>query len=121
MGFNFIITPSPIILEIIRFWCSYNAHKKQSRDDYFFYKTGEEFAKMLGMSEKTFWKVIRILKKQGLIEISKDTNHYGKINIYTLTQKYFEMAGISTITKLEKEILFSNNRVIIMFIFYSKK
>ena len=103
-----------IILEMIRFWCSYNAHKKQSWDDYFFYKTGEEFAKMLGMSEKTFWKVIRILKKQGLIEISKDTNHYGKINIYILTQKYFEMAGISTITKLEKAILFSKKKEVIL-------
>ena len=103
-----------IILEIIRFWCSYNAHKKQSRDDYSFYQTGEEFAQMIGMSEKTFWKAINVLKKQGLIEISKDTNHYGKINIYTLTQKYFEMAGISTITKLEKAILFSKKKEVIL-------
>ena len=53
-----------IILEIIRYWCRYNAHKKQSRRDYSFYQTGEEFAQMLGMSKKTFWKVINILKKQ---------------------------------------------------------
>jgi biotin operon repressor len=103
-----------IILECIRFWCRYNAHKKQSRDDYFFYKTGEEFAQMLGMCEKTFWKAINILKKQGLIEINKDTNHYGKINLYTLTQKYFELAGYSTITKLEKAILFPKKKEIIL-------
>lgn len=103
-----------IILEIIRYWCRYNAHKKKSQRDYSFYQTGEEFAQMLGMSKKTFWKVINILKKQGLIEISKDTNHYGKINLYTLTQKYFEVAGISTITKLEKAILFSKKKEVIL-------
>lgn len=103
-----------IILEIIRYWCSYNSHKKQSREAYSFYKTGEEFAKMLGMSEKTFWKVVGILKKQGLIEIIKDKNHYGKINLYTLTQKYFELAGCSTMTKLEKVILFSKKELVIL-------
>lgn len=95
-----------IILEIIRFWCSYNAHKKQSRTDYSFYKTGEEFSKQLGLSKATYWKIIAILKKEGLIETLKDENHYGKINIYILTPKYFDLAGLSTITKLEKAILF---------------
>ena len=97
-----------IILEIIRYWCSYNAHKKQSREDYSFYKTGEEFAKQLGLSKATYWKIIAILKKEGLIETLKDENHYGKINLYILTQKYFDLAGFSTITKLEKAILFPN-------------
>jgi DNA-binding MarR family transcriptional regulator len=95
-----------IILETIRYWCSYNAHKKQSRDAYSFYKTGEEFAKQLGLSKATYWKIIAILKKEGLIETLKDENHYGKINIYILTPKYFDLAGLSTITKLEKAILF---------------
>ena len=95
-----------IILEMIRFWCSYNAHKKKSRADYSFYKTGEEFSKQLGLSKATYWKIIAMLKKEGLIETLKDENHYGKINIYILTPKYFDLAGLSTITKLEKAILF---------------
>lgn len=96
-----------IILEMIRFWCRYNAHKKKSRADYSFYKTGEEFSKQLGLSKATYWKIIAMLKKEGLIETLKNENHYGKINLYILTPKYFHLAGLSTITQLEKAILFS--------------
>ena len=102
-----------MILEYIRYWCRYNVQKKNDHRAYSVYKTGIELACLFSISLATLWRVIGMLQKEGFIEIDKNNNHYGKINVYRLTKKYFDFVGLTTITRLEREIFFPNKEDVI--------
>jgi hypothetical protein len=102
-----------MILEYIRYWCRYNVKKKDDHRAYSVYKTGIELACLFSVSKATLWNVIGILQKEGFIETNKSNNHYGKINVYRLTKKYFDFVGLTTITRLEREIFFPNKEDVI--------
>ena len=97
-----------MILEYMRYWCRYNVQKKDDHRAYSVYKTGIELACLFSVSKATLWNVIGMLQKEGFIETNKSKNHYGKINVYRLTKKYFDFVGLTTITRLEREIFFPN-------------
>lgn len=102
-----------MILEYMRYWCRYNAQKKDDYRAYSVYKTGIELAILFSVSRATLWRVIGLLQKEGFIEFDKSKNHYGKINVYRLTKKYFDFVGLTTITRLEREIFFPNKEDVI--------
>jgi hypothetical protein len=97
-----------LILEFIRYWCEYNVKKTNDHSAYSIYKTGHDLSRIFGLSETTIWKVIKVLMTTGLIALKKDNNNYGKINYYTLTKKYFDVAGLKTISRIEREIFYPN-------------
>lgn len=102
-----------MILEYMRYWCRYNVQKKDDHLAYSVYKTGIELAILFSVSKATLWRVIGLLQKEGFIEFDKSNNHYGKINVYRLTKKYFDFVGLTTITRLEREIFFPNKEDVI--------
>jgi hypothetical protein len=102
-----------MILEYMRYWCRYNVQKKDDHRAYSVYKTGIELACLFSTSRATLWRVIGLLQKEGFIEFDKSKNHYGKINVYRLTKKYFDFVGLTTITRLEREIFFPNKEEVI--------
>ena len=48
--------------------------------------TGRCIAKDLSISQKTYWKYLKKLKNEGIISISKETDHYGKTNVYIVNE-----------------------------------
>ena len=97
-----------IILEEIRYWAIYNVHKKQDHSAYSLYRTGKEFARLLGISERNYWECIKIIKEDGVITKGELRDYCGMMNIYFITQKYFEVAGLETISRVEREIFYPN-------------
>jgi hypothetical protein len=102
-----------LILEFIRYWCKYNVKKTNDHSAYSIYKTGYDLSRIFGLSETTIWKVIKVLMTAGLIALKKDNNNYGKINYYILTKKYFDVAGLKTISRIEREIFYPNKEDVV--------
>ena len=103
-----------IFLEEVRTWSNRNAMRKsQTMDDYLMEKAGIDLAEKFGWSEKTHYVIIKKLKDKGLLKVGKSyekdkrnrkTERHYRINQYSPTIGYFEIAGKEVMTLLERKL-----------------
>jgi hypothetical protein len=103
-----------VFLEEVRTWSNRNAMRKsQTMNDYLMEKAGIDLAEKFEWSERTHYAIIKKLKNRGLLKVGKSyekdkknrkTERHYRINQYSPTMGYFEIAGKEVMTPLEREL-----------------
>lgn len=103
-----------VFLEEVRTWSNRNAlRKSQTMDDYQMEKAGIELAEKFDWSERTHYAIIKKLQKKGLLKVGKSyekdrdnrkTEKHYRMNQYSPTMGYFEIAGEEIMTPLEQKL-----------------
>ncbi len=100
-----------MIAEECRYWAIHNVYKSHKNTDqpkYSMYRRGHEMAEKFGIAPRTYWRALKVLKDHSILDVGDFHDFCGKMNIYILTKKYFDVAGIETITRIEREIFYPN-------------
>lgn len=103
-----------LIAEETRYWSLQNFNKAQKKKleqkhpAYSMYRRGHEMAEKFGFSKATYWRALNGLKEEGIIKVDEFQDYCGMMNLYSITPKYFEIAGLETITRIEREIFYPN-------------